>query len=96
VGQIALTEKPLQVAVAGRRQSLCAQRGVAIVSSGVRLVALLTVIAKEFATGGDRLRIAAKRIGAVVVFRRGLLQPSGFRRRRDCGKVECKKDCETA
>ena len=58
MAQVALAQKPLEVAVAGRADLLAAQRGALVaVALRVGLVALLAVVAIDQRAGGDGLRL---------------------------------------
>jgi hypothetical protein len=59
VGQIALAQKPLEVAVGCGANSLAAERwALAAIAHGVRLVALLAVIAINMRPGCPGVQIA--------------------------------------
>lgn len=71
MAQIALAQKPLQVAVACIADILAVQRGMLVsVALGVRLVALLAMVAIDKRPGRYRIRLPGQRIGQSMVSRR--------------------------
>ncbi len=82
MGQVALAQEPLQVAIRYRAQAVTAQRRMlAAVTARIGLVALRAVVAEETRTGSDSAGIARKRIGPRVVLGRNTI-PVGTRGRQ--------------
>ncbi len=74
MAQVALTQKPFEVAVAKIADSFTAQRGALVaVAPRVGLMALLAVVAIDERAGGGCIRLAAKRIGAGMIPGRNVL-----------------------
>jgi len=69
--QVALAEKPLEVAVGGGTNVLAAQRGLFVaIAPGIRAVALGAVFPVEECAAGYGFRMGRKRVDAgVILFR---------------------------
>ena len=81
MAQIALTQKPLDIAIAGRLQPWTPQcRTFVPVAHGIGLVTLQTMLTINQAASLDRFSVADHRIGALVVSGWYML-PSRTRRR---------------
>lgn len=78
MGQVALAEKPLEIAVGGGADVVGFEGGFFLpVAGAVGLVALLAVVAIEEGPGLNRLRTAGERVGAGVVLRGDAIPMTG-------------------